>query len=49
MVDSGERGPEARPPMLQRARVSRRLWAGRVKGGLIYVSIESFKYFAIDS
>ena len=39
MGDSGVRGPEAGPPMLQRTRMPRRLWTRRVKGTPIaYVS-----------
>ena len=34
MADSGFRGAPTRPPVLQRARVSRRLWTSRVKGSI---------------
>ena len=34
MADSGVRGAPTRPPVLQRARVSRCLWTRRVKGSI---------------
>ena len=50
MGDSGVRGPEAGPPMLQRTRMPRRLWTRRVKGAPNHMFLmENSKYFNTDS